>query len=157
MLSKANIKRLEKWKNIIPLEIEEQENFVDYMEILKNMGKVCKFTAIPHETPTKKKSVNEETWKVSWVWGWTTNLKNTKKWVRAGLPDLFIIYQKLGIKKAVFIEMKRVEGSKVSPEQKEWIKLLNETEGLQAYVANWFQEAKKILDKLIFDKWEIIL
>jgi len=56
--------------------------------------------------------------------------------VRAGLPDLFIIYKdKQKKKKAVFIEMKRKQGGTVSQEQKEWIHLINETEGLQAFVA----------------------
>lgn len=70
--------------------------------------------------------------------------------MRAGLPDLFIIYKKNDLKKAVFIEMKRKQGGTVSKEQKEWIKLLNETDGLQAYVAKGFDEAKQILDTLIF-------
>lgn len=134
-LSKANQERISKGLGIIPLEETEQENFVKYMEILQKSGKICKFTAIPNSTRTPYVSVRA---------------KQIRQWVRAGLPDLFIIYKKNKQKKAVFIEMKRKQGGTVSQEQKEWIHLLNETEGLQAFVAKGFDEAKKILDNLIF-------
>ncbi len=134
-LSKLNQDRIANGLGIIPLEEQEQETFVKYMEILQKSKKILKFTAIPNSTRTP------------YVW---VRAKQIRQWVRAGLPDLFIIYKKNDLKKAVFIEMKRKQGGTVSKDQKEWIKLLNETDGLQAFVAKGFDEAKQILDTLIF-------
>lgn len=58
--------------------------------------------------------------------------------VRKGVPDLFIPAWQM------WIEMKRVKGGKLSPEQKVWIDYLNECDYL-AVVANGFEEAKRII------------
>lgn len=42
--------------------------------------------------------------------------------VNRGVPDYIIVHKG----KIIFIEMKRVKGSKVSPEQEQWIKALND-------------------------------
>jgi len=63
--------------------------------------------------------------------------------VRKGVPDLFIPAWQM------WIEMKRVKGGKLSPEQKVWIDYLNECDYL-AVVANGFEEAKRII--LDYDK-----
>lgn len=60
-LSKLNQERIINGLGIIPLEEQEQETFVNYMELLKQTKKVLKFTAIPHETPTKRKVVDPGT------------------------------------------------------------------------------------------------
>ena len=58
--------------------------------------------------------------------------------VRKGVPDLFIPEWLL------WIEMKRVKGGKLSPEQSNWIDYLNGC-GHLALVANGFDEAKMIV------------
>lgn len=134
-LSKANQVRISKGLWIIPLEETEQVDFIAYIETLKWNSKICKFTAIPNSTRTP----------YFWV-----RAKQIKQWLRAWLPDIFIIYKNKKEKKAVFIEMKRKQWWTVSQEQKEWIHLINETEWLQAFIAKWFEEAKQILDNLIY-------
>ena len=62
--------------------------------------------------------------------------------VRPGVPDLFIPSLKL------FIEMKKPSGGRVSPNQKIWLDYLSES-GYSAEVANGFEEAKKIVVKLL--------
>ena len=46
--------------------------------------------------------------------------------------------------------MKREKGGVVSQEQKDWIQTLNLVEGTRAQVAKGFDEAKEIIDTLIF-------
>ena len=58
--------------------------------------------------------------------------------VRKGVPDLFIPEWLL------WIEMKRVKGGKLSPEQSDWIDYLNDC-GHLALIANGFDEAKEIV------------
>ena len=58
--------------------------------------------------------------------------------VRKGVPDLFIPEWLL------WIEMKRVKGGKLSPEQSDWIDYLNGC-GYTAVVANGFDEAKAVV------------
>lgn len=62
--------------------------------------------------------------------------------VRSGVPDLFIPSLKL------FIEMKKPVGGTVSKNQKEWLSYLSRI-GYSAEVANGFEEAKKIVIKLL--------
>jgi Holliday junction resolvase len=64
--------------------------------------------------------------------------------VKSGVPD-YIIYHK---NKLLFIEMKRVKGGKVSPEQEEWIFKLNTVDGVEAVVCYGFDQAKIIIDEL---------
>lgn len=85
----------------IPLEDEEQEAFVGYLEM-----KGLKFSSIPNSTFTKS---------------WKQKNKNKRVGLRAGLPDLVVILPKY----LLFIEMKRIKKSTTSKVQKEWIEALN--------------------------------
>ena len=111
--------------NNTPLEEEEQMALVDYLEI-----RGLKFTAIPNSTFTKS---------------WKQKMKNTRTGLRPGLPDLLVIVKD----KLIFIEMKRVKGGTVSETQKEWIEALSKCEGVNAYVAKGFDEARVIVDNLL--------
>lgn len=62
--------------------------------------------------------------------------------VRAGVPDLFIPSLRL------FVEMKKPEGGRVSPAQKEWLSYLSEC-GYSVGVANGFEEAKTLFNKTL--------
>ena len=109
--------------NNTPLEHEEQEAVVEYLELLK-----IKFTSIPNSTYTKS---------------WKQKAFNKKQGLRAGLPDLLCLIKD----KLVFIEMKRQKGSVVSDVQKSWIEELNKVDNVYAHVCKGFDEAKEIIDK----------
>jgi hypothetical protein len=109
-------------KNFTALETEEQQALVKYLEIRK-----LKFTAIPNGTFTKS---------------WAVKMKNKRDGLRAGLPDLLVILPH----KLLFIEMKRLKGGKVSPEQQDWIEQLNKIgDQVEAIVSRGCGEA---IDKI---------
>ena len=108
----------------IPTEQDEQERLIEYLDLKK-----CKYSAIPSSTYTKS---------------WKQKQKNKSMWVRAGLPDLFIICNN----HSFFIEMKRIKKWIVSEFQKDWIEAINKTE-IKAYICYWFLEAKKIIDSYL--------
>lgn len=63
--------------------------------------------------------------------------------VKAGVPDIFLPVPRCGMH-GLFIEMKRLSGGKVSPEQKEWIDSLRR-EGYAAEVCHGWQEARNVI------------
>ena len=74
-----------------------------------------------------------------------------------GLSDLVIIlpaeYSKSGSTQLYFLEMKRVKGGRVSPQQKEFILLANSVKGnCFAHVANGFIEAKAYLEQFLKER-----
>lgn len=87
-------------KPYAPIEEIEQIHFVQWLEL---MG--YKFTAIPNSTYTK--SMNQK-------------MKNKRLGLRAGFPDMVIIAG--GV--FMWIEMKRIKNSTISPYQREWIEAL---------------------------------
>lgn len=112
---------------IIPYEEQEQIAVVDWLEAHQ-----YQFTAIPNSTYTKS---------------WKQKQKNTRMGLRAGLPDLLIILPES--KGLLFIEMKRREGGKVKEHQKEWIDALNKIEGVEAVVAEGYDQAIAKIEDLI--------
>lgn len=108
-----------------PTEYEEQCNFVAWLE-----AKKLKFTAIPNSTFTTS---------------WGQKIKNKKLGLRAGLPDLLIITP-LGL---VFVEMKRLKGGSLKPDQKEWIEALNELSGVEAKMCRGAEEAINYIKEFI--------
>lgn len=88
-------------KYLIPTEHEECVVLVEYLK-LKNI---------------KHTHINNEMWTNSWK----QKMKAKKEGVSRGFPDYLILLPG----KLLFIEMKRVKGGKVSPQQKEWIEELN--------------------------------
>ena len=75
-----------------------------------------------------------------------------KKWV----PDYMIILKRWSL---LFIELKRrkkilknwklwASPSKVSDEQKEWIKALSQVENVEAKIAHWWEEAVRIVEEM---------
>lgn len=107
-------------------EFEEQVAFVDYLELLRNQGKIQLYTALPNNTFTKS---------------WKQKRKQTAEGVKPGFPDLAIVTNS----NFVLIEMKKEKGGKLSPYQKQWIEALTNV-GIKAYVARGFDEAKACLE-----------
>jgi hypothetical protein len=78
--------------------------------------------------------------------------------LRKGLCDLLIVYLPPPPSghvtrpkpRLLFLEMKREKGGTVSPEQRDWINTLNKCETITAKVAKGFDEAKRIIDELIY-------
>lgn len=99
----------------------------NYLELLKEQGKVIVFSHTAQETYTKS---------------WKQKNKNKRMGVRSGVPDYLIVTKK----KLLFIEMKRKKGGVVSKAQKEWIKAINGVGG-NAVVCRGFEEAKKVIEK----------
>ncbi len=115
-----------KLTNTTPLEADEQKAVVEYLDLLKDQGRVILFTAFANEI---------------WTPSWSQRAKMKSMGVRKGFPDMMIITQN----NAFFIEMKRSKGSYVRPEQKEWHKELRK-KGIACFVCKGFDEAKKVID-----------
>lgn len=109
----------------VPLEIHEQMAFVDCLELLKTQGKILLYTALPNNTFTKS---------------WKQRMKHNREGVRRGFPDLVVVTPD----RVIFIEMKRVKGGTIQPEQKEWNKALK-GKTTEAYICRGADEAMKIL------------
>lgn len=90
-------------KQIIPLEHEEQVNFINWADHYLNNSELVLF-AIPNGGKRHKKTAAEM----------------KAEGVRKGIPDLMLAYPQGGYH-GLFIEMKRVKGGSVSPEQKDII------------------------------------
>jgi hypothetical protein len=116
-------------------EYEEQKLLVEYLE-----ANNIKFSKIAQETFTRS---------------FGQKMKNKMSGLRRGLPDLLIVlpaektYSHNNI--LVFIEMKRKKGGHTSPEQQEWIELLNRINGkVFAFVAKGYEEAKKVIESFFY-------
>lgn len=67
--------------------------------------------------------------------------------VKKGVPDLLLpIPNKTH--HGLFIELKRVKGSNISPEQKTWLKNLN-NQGYMAVVCKGFEEARQTIEEYL--------
>lgn len=86
--------------NYTPTEYEEQVVLVQYLSL-----KGYPFFHVPNSTYTS----------------WNQKRRNRALGVQKGPPDLFAIING----KMIAIELKRLKGSSTSPQQKEWIELLN--------------------------------
>lgn len=123
--------KLKKNKIEFPIasEFEEQVMLVQYLELLG-----LKFSKLAQETYTPS---------------WMIKAKNKASGLRRGIPDMLVVIPetKETKKRLLFIEMKRSKGGKVSPEQEEWLDILNSCFGVEAIVCHGFEEAKKEIDK----------
>lgn len=105
----------------IPTEEVEQRNFVEYLR-LKNID----HWHTPNSTFSKH---------------WSVKVRNKNLGVQPGIPDLFLILNN----KLHAIEMKRVKGGVVSPDQKKWLELLS-TAGVKGIVAKGCDEAVQYVE-----------
>jgi len=109
-----------------PSEYEEQKALVEVLEILKNQGEVLAFTAIPNSTYTTSQ---------------LQKYKNYMSGLRRGFPDIVVV--KPG--ELVCIELKKVKGGRPTPEQLEWVKILDSLPGVRAKVCYGLGEAMEFL------------
>ena len=112
---------------IIPLEIDEQATFVEYLKIKRLL-----FSAITQDTYTTS---------------WSQKRRNKMLGVEKGLPDLIIFIPKKNI--LLFIEMKRQNSSpsQTKQSQKDWLEALNQVSGVLAVVCRGAQEAIDLVEK----------
>lgn len=109
----------------VPTEFHEGLSLVAYLRI-----KGYKFTHIPNETggspEAKRRAVRMKQ-------------QGTSK----GFPDYVVIVKS----KLLFIELKRKKGSRVSPEQKEWLEALSKT-GAHCIIAHGASEAIEYIESM---------
>lgn len=122
-------------KNLSPLEEDEQMNFVAYLR-----WKQVRFFAIVNE---QKLLGQIKTPKMKAIFLAVLKRMGYSK----GVPDIFIplpAYKYAGL----FIEMKRISGGVVSPEQKEWLAYL-EKKGYKSVVCCGNRQAIKTFEDYI--------
>lgn len=107
---------------IIPTEKQECEVLVQYLRVRGH-----KFTHIANETGSGRTSQ-------------MIGIRNKRSGVSKGFPDYLIIVNG----NFIAIEMKRIKGSAVSQEQKEWIEALNNA-GVEARICKGADEAIKFI------------
>ena len=100
-------------KNLCPTEFQEQCTVIDFLELMLRSKKILAFTAIP-----------QNMWTTSWKQKWTQK----REGVRKGFPDIVVVTNKT----VLFIEMKRVKGGEVQPEQKNWHDILGGKQSVSA-------------------------
>jgi hypothetical protein len=114
---------MKKYKSY-PKEEDEQQTVVDWLR-----AKRWRFTFI----------VNSGKMKVQY------RMKLLRQGLSPGVPDLMVIHPKNYL---IFIEMKRIKGSVVSPEQKEWIEDLNKIDNVSAVICKGAEEAINYLNSI---------
>lgn len=110
-------------------EDTESIRFAGYLLKLQRQGDISVYTHVPNETYTTS---------------WNQKKKNRQKGVRAGTPDYIIVIK--GI--VVFLEMKRIKGGVVSPDQKQWLEALDNKITIST-IAKGYEEAKKFIDNIL--------
>lgn len=120
--------------NITPLEKEEQIAFVDYCNA-RNI------TVVSTQNGFKMPKT---------AFNWAAYSNSLKRMgLSKGFPDLIVLERnKSQTHEVLFIEMKRQKGSRVSPEQQEWITRLDNN-GYCVGIAKGFESAVQILDKYL--------
>jgi hypothetical protein len=119
-------------KNLTPLEDSEQATLIEWANIFAvKYPELKRLAAIPNGGSRNKAEA--------------ANLK--KQGVKKGFPDLQLPVAS-GKYHGLFIEMKRIKGGKISPEQQDWLDFLNEN-GYFAVVCYGFQEAKNTIESYL--------
>jgi len=111
-----------------PTESQEGDTLVAYLHV-----KGLKFTHIPNETGHSQEALRRA-------------VRMKRQGTSKGFPDYVIALPNVGI---LYIELKRVRGSTTSPEQKEWIEILNQCPGAEAHIAKGAQAAITIIESLL--------
>jgi len=106
-------------------EYQTQCLVVEYLDILKNQGKIVMYTSIPNST---------------WTPSWGQKVKNKKAGLNPGFPDLIILTKK----KAICIEMK-VGKNNLTKEQDAWHVALNRV-GIETWTCWGYEAAKETID-----------
>lgn len=123
-------------KNTTPTEYQECVQLTHYLDDLKSYGKIVMFAHLVNELKINRKAGQKPNFAY-------LNSRKAEGW-RPGVPDYLIVTPK----KTLFIEMKRMKGSKVSDAQNEWLNALNNT-GVTAVVCYGANEAIEVIEKYI--------
>ena len=108
---------------VIPTEAQEAQVLVSYLRL-----KGYKFTHIPNETGSSQEARRRA-------------VRMKQQGTSKGFPD-YLIITKAGL---IAIELKRRKGSRITPEQLEWLDALN-TSGTFAAIAHGAAEAIEIIE-----------
>lgn len=127
-------------KNMTPKESEEQKNFIEYC---KSVGIRAISTQngmyIPKKSDDGEKDFNH--------FGYIARQKAMG--LASGFPDLIILKSNASKTQSVFfLELKRQEGGKLKPEQKEWIQWLD-SEGYSVGIAHGCDAAIRVLNRYL--------
>lgn len=128
LLPGAGIKvgRSKSFKRKVPSEALESQRLVDYLR-----ARGLKFSHIASESMSRAQGI-----------------RNKRMGVVKGVPDYLILLP--GV--TLWIELKKVKGGRVSPEQTAWIEALNTQPGTFAVVCRGFAEAKKVIEENLSDR-----
>lgn len=110
--------------NLTPLEADEAHTLMQYMQ-----ARNLRFTHIKNET-----GIADERGKIKNF----RALMDARDGVSPGFPDFAIVLPGVGL---LCIELKRLEGSKTSEAQLEWIDALNTIPGVAAHVCKGASES----------------
>lgn len=113
-----------------PLEAAESRVLMQYMKL-----KGYKFTHIKNETGRAMSGKRVKNWQAVW---------DSIDGVSKGFPDFMLIANGL----LIAIELKRIKGSRTSPEQLGWIEALNEA-GIPAEICLGADAAIKFIERTI--------
>lgn len=108
---------------LCPSEQFEQEQFVNWLQ-----SQDYKFCAFAQSTYTRS---------------WAVKARNTRMGVVPGWPDMCVVLKRGAL---MFLELKRIRGGTVSPEQKNWISTINACSTL-CVVAKGFEAAREAVLK----------
>jgi hypothetical protein len=125
-------------KEIIPLESEEQAALFQWARIMEN--KVPELRLLYHipNGGLRNKPIA---------------VRLTAEGVRRGVPDMCLPVAR-GAYHGLYIELKRRKGSKITPEQQDWIERLRK-EGYAAVICYGWEKAREVLeDYLKGTKWD---
>lgn len=111
-----------------PRESEEGETLVAYLRV-----RGIKFTHIPNETGGSPEAKRRA-------------IRMKRQGTSKGFPDYIVALPGVGV---VYIELKRIKGSSVSPEQVEWIEALNACPGTEARICKGASSAIDFIEELL--------
>lgn len=115
-------------KNECPSEEYECQELAIYLDRLLVSGEVLAYSHLAQSTYTQS---------------WTVKNRNKRMGVNPGVPDYVIVLKN----KVIFIEMKKMKGSKTSDYQKHWLRVLD-GKHTHTFVCKGFEEAKKAVESI---------
>lgn len=118
--------------NLTPLEKEEAATAMAYMQM-----RGLRFTHIRNETADVRGDGKVRNWRA---------VLDYKAGVSKGFPDFVIALPGIGL---LIVELKREKGNEASPEQLEWIEILNTVPGVEARVCKGAGELISFIEELL--------
>ena len=115
-----------------PTESVEQQQLFQWVDFA--MGKYPELDMLYHIPNEGKRSKS-------------TGGRLKKEGLRKGVPDLCLPVARGGYH-GLYIEMKRISGSNLTKEQREWISML-EQQGYLAVVCKGFEQARMVLERYL--------